>query len=230
MKKGLIVLTLLLMLGMCVPTLAQKHRHTPQGKELVDTTNHTSAIDAFSDTTSVDSNTTTHVSLDWDSEDEDVDLLVEKLGKVAETINGSGFAWFAWVIAILVIIFVFLLVLSPFIFVILIVYLVSRNRKQKINMAQMAMQNGQPIPEQLLEKRPQEEINDEYQKGLRQCFVGVGLGIFLGYAAGEIGFGIGALVFFIGLGKVIAAKTTVSKKQREEDLNGNNDLNQQNYD
>ena len=64
-------------------------------------------------------------------------------------------------------------------------------------MAQMAMQNGQPIPDQLLENRPQEMVNDEYQKGLRQCFVGIGLAIFLGFAADTIGFGIGALVFFM---------------------------------
>ncbi len=38
MKKGLIALALLLTLGMSVPTLAQKHRHTPRGTELVDTT------------------------------------------------------------------------------------------------------------------------------------------------------------------------------------------------
>jgi hypothetical protein len=41
--------------------------------------------------------------------------------------------------------------------------------------------------------------------------VGVGLMIFLWFAAGEVGFGIGALVFCIGLGKLIVAKSTASK-------------------
>ncbi|MBQ9230475.1 MAG: hypothetical protein IJ190_04750 [Prevotella sp.] len=226
MKKGIFVLTLLLTLGMTVPTMAQKHRHTPRGTELVDTTKQSSAVDAFSDTTSVDSSTARSVTIDWDGDnDEDIDKAFDAMEKVFDRFNNSGFAWLVWVIAVLAIIFVFLLILSPFIFVLLLVYLTNRNRKQKVKMAQMAMQNGQPIPEQLLEK-PQEEVDDEYQKGLRQCFVGVGLAIFLGYAAGEIGFGIGALVFFIGLGKVVAAKTAAKKN----DLNDNNDLIQQDYD
>ncbi|MBP3776676.1 MAG: hypothetical protein J6I37_06795 [Prevotella sp.] len=226
MKQVLIVLTMLLTLGMSVPTMAQKHRHTPQGTELVDTTRNGSAVDAFSDTTTVDSSSTTHYSFEWDSDnDEDVDKAFEAMGQAFDKMNNSGLAWLAWVFVILVIIFVFLLVLSPFIFCILIIWLVSRNRKQKVQMAQMAMQNGQPIPEQLLES-PKEEISDEYQKGLRQCFVGVGLAIFLGIAAKEIGFGIGALVFCIGLGKIIAAKTA-SKKN---DLNDNNNLTHQDYD
>ena len=70
----------------------------------------------------------------------------------------------------------------------------------------MAVENGQPIPDQLL---VESNVNDKdsYQSGLRQVFLGIGLMVFLGYSAGEIGFGIGALVFFIGLGKVVIAKT-----------------------
>jgi len=36
-------------------------------------------------------------------------------------------------------------------------------------------------------------------------FLGVGLMVFLGMLLGKIGFGIGALVFFIGLGKLVLA-------------------------
>lgn len=226
MKQRLIILTMLLTLGMSVPTMAQKHRHTPQGTELVDTTKNSSAVDAFSDTTAVDSSSNNHYSFEWDSDnDEDVDKALEAMGQAFDKMNNSGLAWLGWVMVILVIILVFLFILSPFIFIILLIWLVSRNRKQKVQMAQMAMQNGQPIPDQLLES-PKEEVSDEYQKGLRQCFVGIGLAIFLGFAAKEIGFGIGALVFCIGLGKVIAAKTATKKK----DLNNNDNLTHQDYD
>ncbi len=232
MKKGIIVLTLLLTLGMCVPTLAQKHRHTPRGTELVDTTKQSSAIDAFSDTTSVDSvfdaSNTNSVNFQWDSDnDEDVEKAFSYLESMFEQ-----HTWAAWILAIIVIIFVFLLLFSPIIIILLLIYFVNRNRKQKIKMAQMAMENGQPIPNQVLEK-PADEVSDEYQKGLRQCFVGIGLAIFLGIAAEGIGFGIGALVFFIGLGKVIAAKTAEKTKAKDDDLNNNNynnNLNQQDYD
>lgn len=230
MKQGLIVLTLLMALSVSVPTLAQKHRHTPQGTELVDTTHNSSAVDAFSDTTTVDtvagSNSRTF-HYEWDSDnDEDVEKLLSWMDSTVEK-----HTWAAWTIAIIVIIFVFLLLLSPIIFIILLIWLVGRNRKQKVQMAQMAMEKGQPIPDQVLQQL-EGEITDEYQKGLRQCFVGVGLAIFLGLVAEEVGFGIGALVFFIGLGKVIAAKTASKNTQREKELNNNNNnsLNSQDYD
>lgn len=147
MKQGLIVLTLLMALSVSVPTLAQKHRHTPQGTELVDTTHNSSAVDAFSDTTTVDtvagSNSRTF-HYEWDSDnDEDVEKLLSWMDSTVEK-----HTWAAWTIAIIVIIFVFLLLLSPIIFIILLIWLVGRNRKQKVQMAQMAMEKGQPIPDQ----------------------------------------------------------------------------------
>ena len=98
----------------------------------------------------------------------------------------------------------------------------GKNRKQKMKLAQMAMQQGQPIPDQLLEDKPLDR-DDEYQKGMRQCFVGVGLMIFLGYAAGQVGFGIGALVFCIGLGKVFASRTA-RRNNRDLYNNDNNNI------
>ena len=78
----------------------------------------------------------------------------------------------------------------------------------------MAMQQGQPIPDQLLEDKVT-DVDAAYQKGIHQCFVGVGLMIFLGYAAGQVGFGIGALVFCIGLGKVFASRTARKNNNRD---------------
>jgi hypothetical protein len=96
-------------------------------------------------------------------------------------------------------------VLFPIIIIIAVVYFINRNRKERLKLAQMAMEKGQPIPEQLLKEEAREN-SDDYQKGLRQMFTGVGLAIFLGIVAGTTGFGIGALVFFIGLGKWYIAR------------------------
>ena len=235
MKKGLIALALLLTLGMSVPTLAQKHRHTPRGTELVDTTRNSSAIEAFSDTTSVDSSTTRTITYDWDSDDEDVNEAIDKIGKLAESINSSGLAWLMWVIAIIVAVLVFLLLLSPFIIVLLLIYFVNRNRKQKVQMAQMAMQNGQPIPNDLLNEKQDDWDRNDYQAGIRQMFTGVGLAIFLGITAGKYGFSIGALVFFIGLGKWFVARQAGTTGNRPLNDNhssnfNNNNSNIQNYD
>ena len=55
-------------------------------------------------------------------------------------------------------------------------------------------------------------------------FTGIGLAIFLGLAAGKWGFGIGALVFFIGLGKWFIARQ--SGNTGDDPLNNNNLNNQ----
>ena len=218
MKKVLIVLTLMLTLGMSVQAASQKHRHTPRGTELVDTTKQTSGVDAFSDTTSIDSVDNYSFDDEWDSDDP----VEEAIGKVFERISGDSKMMTGMIIAVVAIVVIFLV--APVLILLLIFYFVNKNRKQKMKLAQMAMEKGQPIPENLLNNQP-DELGDEYQKGMRQCFVVVGLMIFLWYAAGSIGFGIGALVFCIGLGKVFAAKSVGRKNQ---DIN--NDLKQQDYD
>ena len=58
-------------------------------------------------------------------------------------------------------------------------------------------------------------------------FTGVGLAIFLGIVAGEVGFGIGALVFFIGLGKWYIARQ--DRNNRDNNQTFNNNQNIQNY-
>jgi uncharacterized protein YxeA len=220
MKKVLIVFTLMLTLGMSVQAASQKHRHTPRGTELVDTTKQSSGVDAFSDTTSIDSAYSSSFDDDWDSDDP-----VEKgVGKMLESMFSDTKLFSGMVIAIVAIVIIFLL--APLLIIIAIFYFVNKNRKEKMKLAQMAMEKGQPIPDELLNNQP-DEVSDEYQKGMRQCFVGVGLMIFLYFAAGTIGFGIGALVFCIGLGKVLAAK---SVGKRTPNNNNNDDLTQQDYD
>ncbi|MBQ4387187.1 MAG: hypothetical protein II822_06265 [Prevotella sp.] len=230
MKKVLITMTLLLTLSMGVEAASQKHRHTPQQAELVDSTSK-DAVEAFSDTTSTGDTDATHKkkvtvttrTSPWSSSsttyemDEDEDF-GDAVRHVFSSMDADGVAGMLFVLAVLFIIFV----LAPVLIIIALFYFINKNRKQKMKLAQMAMQNGQPIPEQLLEDKPG-DVDDEYQKGMRQCFVGVGLMIFLGYAAGNVGFGVGALVFCIGLGKVFAAKTAQKK-------NDNNDLMHNDYD
>ena len=226
MKKVLMTLTLLLALSTGVDAAAQKHRHTPQA-ELVDSTSK-DAVEAFSDTTSVDTSTahkgkvtvTTRTS-PWSTTSTTYEVDDDDFGSIMRQVfshmDGDDLAGVLLVLGVLFIIFV----LAPVLIIIALFYFINKNRKDRMKMAQRAMQNGQPIPEQLLEPKPV-DADDEYQKGMRQCFVGVGLMIFLGYAAGNVGFGVGALVFCIGLGKVFAAKTAQKKS--------NNELTERDYD
>ena len=89
----------------------------------------------------------------------------------------------------------------------------------------MAMEKGQPIPDELLKERVAQIDDDEYQKGLRQMFTGIGLAIFLGIVAGKVGFGIGALVFFIGLGKWFIARQSRNTGNDSQYQNTSNDIN-----
>lgn len=191
-------MTLLLALGTGAETVAQNHRHTPrQQAELVDTAKQ-NAVEVYSDTTSAAGSQA--AMDDWEQADDDSskdvkmkDVLLNSMGKIQME--------FVFVLGILLIIFV----IAPVCIIITLFYFINKNRAQKMKLAEMAMQKGQPIPEKLLEDKVN-TVTDEYQKGLRQCFVGVGLMIFLGLVADEVGFGIGALVFCIGLGKLVAAK------------------------
>ena len=214
MKKVLLTMTMLLLLGTHVQVAAQKHRHTPQ-QELVDSTNK-DAVEVYSDTTTAATPAGT-VDDDWTKED-DADERIEKhISRIVTSWDSKDALGVLLVLGVLLIIFV----LAPVLIIVALFYFISKNRKEKMRLAQMAMQQGQPIPDQLLNEKPI-DVDDEYQKGMRQCFVGVGLMIFLGYAAGEVGFGIGALVFCIGLGKVFASKTA---QKRNNEIRNDDSLN-----
>ena len=233
MKKVLITLTMVLALSMGVQAAAQKHRHTPQ-QELTDSTSK-DAVEVYSDTTSVDTVTITkHKSKvtvttptsPWSSRTTTYEIDDDDFGSVVHNalshMDSKDIGCMIFVLCVLLIIFV----LAPVLIIIALFYFINKNRKEKMRLAQMAMQQGQPIPDQLLKDAPA-DTDDEYQKGMRQCFVGVGLMVFLGYAAGQVGFGIGALVFCIGLGKVFASRTA-RKNNNSDIIDDKRDLNNDN--
>lgn len=203
MKKYFIAIAMVLTLSMNADAAAQRHRHTPRTEQTDSTKNNPSAIEAFSDTTTVADSTvvdeqsgSSHVTF---SSDDDVDGI---LGQVFGNLDKTAIAGMFFAAVIVFIIFV----LAPILIIVAVFYFINKNRRDRIKLAQMAMEKGQPIPDELLkEKQPSWEKSD-YQTGIRQMFTGVGLAIFLGIVAGKVGFGIGALVFFIGLGKWFIAR------------------------
>lgn len=190
---------MLLTLGITVPAMAQAQQKQEQ-QELVDSTAK-DALEAFSDTTmeAVDSAINRNINIvdDWD-DDEDAGPIFKKFMR---EVNANGLVGMFFAMMVVLVIFV----ISPLVIFGLLLYFIFRNRRQKMRLAEMAMQNGQPIPDQLL-REPDFGDTATYQSGMRQLFLGIGLMIFLGFTAGKIGVGIGALVFFIGLGKVIIAR------------------------
>ena len=197
MKQLLIAIVMVLTLSLNANASAQKHRHTPRTEQVDSTKNNQDAIEAFSDTTNVadadeDENYSTKVY-----SDEDVKGVFEQ---VFGGLDGQDLAGMFFVLFVLLILFV----LAPISIIVAIFYFVNRNKSERYKLAQLAMKNGQPIPDQLLkEQRNTYWDKNEFQSGVRQVFTGIGLAIFLGIIIGKLGIGIGALVFFIGLGKVV---------------------------
>ena len=223
MKKYLFVIAMVLTLSMNADAAAQRHRHSPRTTEQVDSTkNNQDAIEAFSDTTAVADSTVIDVQSGGSRvriySDDNVDGLLEKIfGDLDKNaIAGMFFA--------AVIIFI-MFVLAPILIIIAVFYFINRNRKERLKLAQMAMEKGQPIPDELLKEKQDPASKSEYQTGIRQMFTGVGLAIFLGIVAGEVGFGIGALVFCIGLGKWFIARQSGNDHNDNNRYNNTTDIN-----
>ena len=223
MKKYLIAIAMVLALSMNANAVAQKHRHTPRTEQVDTTKNNPDAIEAFSDTTAVSSTSNTA--------DEDEQQVIRYAGEDAkgifhEIFSGLDDTAIAGMIFAAFVLFI-LFVLAPILIICAVFYFINRNRKDRIKLAQMAMEKGQPIPDDLLKEKVSNWDRSDYQTGLRQMFTGVGLAIFLGIVAGDVGFGIGALVFFIGLGKWYIAKKAgaANASYNNSTSNINDDLN-----
>ena len=222
MKKSLIAIAMVLTLSMNADAAAQNHRHTPRTEQVDSTKNNQDAIEAFSDTTAVS-----------DAEDAEDDQYIrnrqvyqsdDMFKSVFDNLDKNEITGILFVLAIVLILFV----LAPIGIIIAVFYFINKNRRERYKLAQMAMQNGQPIPDDLLKEKQANWDRSDYQTGMRQMFTGVGLAIFLGIVAGQTGFGIGALVFFIGLGKWFIARKSMLNSDSQFNNGSNNNGNQSN--
>lgn len=212
---------MVLALSSSTSAIAQKHRHTPRTEQVSDTVKHNQdAIEAYSDTTA-----TNNANADDNDNHSGYSHHVVYEGEDAERVvsgifgDMDGAAFMGMLIPILAIVCVGFLL--PVILVLLVFYFINRNRKEKYRLAEMAIKNGQPIPDALLKDSKNDDWDStSYNAGIRQMFTGVGLAIFLGIIMGDLGFGIGALVFFIGLGKYVIARQ--ERKQADDLKNMNN--------
>ena len=224
MKQYLIAIALMLALSLNAEAASQKHRHTARTEQVDSTKDNQDAIEAFSDTTSSskedaeDDQYITHRHRTTYSTSSDV----QELKEVMESVGGI----FGPMLAVGIVAFVVIFFLLPLLIIVTIIYFVNKNRKERYKLAQMAIQNGQPIPDDILKNQVASSYKgSDYQTGVRQMFTGVGLAIFLGIIIGKIGIGIGALVFFIGLGKWFIARQN-GDMGNNDPLNNNNSNNQ----
>ena len=187
MKQYLIAITMLLTFAMGQTATAQS-KSPKATEELVDSTKKGDALEAYSDTTNVAYDSTVVSRRHRIGYVDGSGIVNDIFGNIGV----DGMWGMTFVLMVLVIIFV----IAPVIILALLFFFLYKNRKQKMKMAEMAMKQGQPIPDEL------------WQKGLRQTFLGVGLLAFFGYVGSTLGIGVGILVTVIGLGKLAIVKTS----------------------
>ena len=214
MKRYLTIILLAGALLAPVTIQAQKHRHHPQVVSPTSTPD-SSGIVAYSDTTSIDTaGTTTPVSVDDNYDDDDSYTEVIPLHDFKD-LFGLGVG--GTILGILIAIAVLLVALAPFLFVAFIIYLIFKNRRQRYELAEKAMNSGQQIPQELVRTERQ---SDDYlwKKGIKNIFVGIGLAILFKCLGADPLTGIGWLVALYGVGQAVISKTSSSKHDKDDDL------------
>lgn len=210
MNKYLI--TTALMLALTFLPAASVVQAQPAAKVTVaiaDSTQQQDELEAFSDTTDT---VTSAVTITYDDMDDDDLKEFERFIKIVSDNPSTNIMLYTMLGTI------FVFVIAPIIVLALLFWFIYKNRKQRMQLAQQALQSGQQIPNEMT---PPAELQDPdiWTKGVRQVALGAGLAIFLGLIVGEVGFGIGALVLCIGLGNLYIA---YSKKK--ENRQGNRDF------
>ena len=228
MKKLMLFLSIAAMLAMpmTMDASAQSHRHTPRTSANVTVNNNgvkatatiadndtTTGIVAYSDTTSAAADTDTadnDYQYSYDSHDDDIKEL-------KDVMDSLGTAVFLPVIIVAIV-----FIVAPAIIIFIICYFLYKNRQQKLKLAEMAMKNGQPIPDSILGYSTKKQGNNTgksniasmptddqlWRKGVMHVFVGIGLMFLLDAMMGSFGFSIGVLVTLYGAGQAFIAWTS----------------------
>lgn len=105
----------------------------------------------------------------------------------------------------------------PFFIVAIVLWFRYKNKQAKYRLAAEALAAGRTIPTELFND-PEDQGNSIMIKGIKNIFLGIGLGVFLWILTDEEGLAaIGFLIFCMGLGQVLIAYTTTSRKKKEND-------------
>ena len=171
MKKLMLFLSIAAMLAMpmTMDASAQSHRHTPRTNANV-TVNSNGAkvtatiadndtitgVVAYSDTTSAAATNDTadnDEQFTYESQDNDIHELREVMDAIGPM----------FMVPMVIVAIIFLV--APAIIIFIICYFIYKNRQQKLKLAEMAMKNGQPIPDSVLGYSTRKQGNNPGQYG-----------------------------------------------------------------
>lgn len=212
MKKYLMTVTLAAAMACGITAGAQPAAAAHSVQASVGQAVDTAGVEAYSDTTTADSAVvpqqhTYSVMLDSDT------LGGTLNGLIGQASGSLG----AFVILLL------LFVVAPAVPLVLLFYFIYKMRKQKMRLAEMAMEKGLPIPGDVVGSRlePTEQI---WRKGITNVSVGLGLASLFFFMDFDIGVGIGMLVIFFGAGQMVIARTSAAKRQKRDDGDDGNGM------
>lgn len=220
MKRILFVLIAIITLAIQQPVMAQSHRATPRTTAVAQ--KDTAAIEVFSDTTGTASAIDDTIQQAYHAYQITVDPEdAEHAFGLLDNVMGGMF----FVLIVSIIIFV----IAPLLILFLIFYFIYKYRKQKLQLAEVAMKNGQPIPVNITSKAKRTD-EDAWAKGVKKVALGAGL-IACGWSLDfDLGIVAGYIFFFYGLGLMVIAKTTTKKKNTTSNLNDEEDTSLSNRD
>ena len=229
MKKAIVALVLIMSMGLNQVSLASsapKHRYTPSTEQVGKSANTSEELEAYSDTTSVD-------SADDDAYAEDDDPVnyshsrysVDNYSDPFDYI-GSVFGKGAlWCVGIFTVIFTLLFVFAPLLIILLILRYLYRRHNDRMRLAEMAMDKGVNIPES---SRPIDRQSSDYlmKRGIRNACLGFGLAIMFGIWGSRLLSGFSALVLCYGVGQILISLLPIARKIFRKDSFGPNGYNQ----
>ena len=155
-------------------------------------------IEAFSDTTQAIAQTTSNNVDNWDSDNYDDPFA----WLVALTASTGGI-----LLAIFIVLMVLLFILFPFIILALLLRFIIKRHNDRVTLAEKAMENGQPIPDEIMSIDKQSE-DYMWKRGIRNVAIGLGIMVMFWIWNADTLTGIGALIFCYGIGQMIISKTS----------------------
>lgn len=211
MKKTIFLMAMLLTLSAAAPMASaaqQSHRNRPH-TQMVDKKDKDAAAEeegivAYSDTVTADTASATNGGATFDNDDS----MSRRCRTFFNTMPGEIVK-----LCFIVCVFVPMLLcfLAPIIVLLLVIRYFMRRHKDRVRLAEMAMEKGEPFTDEM---KPLSKKSPEYmwRRGVRNTSIGAGLMIFFWFFGMQSLMGIGALVACIGLGQMFMVKYNYDSK------------------
>lgn len=198
--------------------LAQKQNKP--AKAAKDKATGSEEVVAYSDTTTAAAaDTAVNGGVSYSDDDFDDETNRYDIGRFKDP-----FSWFSFMattgfggilISLFCILMFFLFLIMPFIVLFMILRYLMRRHNDRVKLAEMAVKQGRPIDEKQMEMM-QEPRSYNWNRGVKQLSLGIGLMLLFLFLGAEELAGIGALVACLGGGKMFMARYDYNMRRHKD--------------